>query len=102
VTRPPVARRQRFDRVAICPFRGQRGHPMAMPTRNLWIHAPDQYKTTLAKAGVVFASRNAGSLADGAAEIGATIRHRQHDHLGADADPRIEIRDVFVGEAEAA
>ena len=54
------------------------------------------------KPGPFFALRSADDLADGAAEIGAAIRHRQHDHLGADADPRIEIADVLVGEAEAA
>ena len=27
--------------------------------------------------------------------------HRQHDHLGADIDPRIEIGDVFIGETDA-
>ena len=62
----------------------------------------DQYKTTPANAGAACHTRSANDSADGAAEIGAAIRHRQHDHLGADADPRIEIRDVLVGEAEAA
>ncbi|GCC46022.1 hypothetical protein chiPu_0030038, partial [Chiloscyllium punctatum] len=32
---------------------------------------------------------------------GATVGHRQHDHLGADADPRIEVGDVLIGEAQA-
>src|SRR5215472_4004563 len=32
--------------------------------------------------------------------VGATL-HRQHDHLGADADARVEIGDVLVGEADA-
>jgi len=32
--------------------------------------------------------------------VGAAV-HRQHDHLGADVDPRIENRDVFIGKADA-
>src|SRR5437867_2964193 len=59
-------------------------------------------KTAPAMPGAAFSVSIVLRLADGAAEIGAAIRHRQHDHLGADADPRIEIADVFVGEAEAA
>src|ERR1044072_9408694 len=54
------------------------------------------------RPGPFFALRNADGLADGAAEIGAAMRHRQHDRLGSDVDPRIEIADVLVGEAEAA
>ena len=34
-------------------------------------------------------------------EIGAAV-HRQHNHLGAEADTRIQVRDIFVGEADAA
>src|SRR4051794_31165985 len=33
--------------------------------------------------------------------VGAAV-HGQYDHLGADADPRIEIADVFIGETQAA
>src|SRR6266436_7702299 len=32
--------------------------------------------------------------------VGAAV-HRQHDHLGADLDPRIEIGDVLIGETDA-
>jgi len=32
--------------------------------------------------------------------VGAAV-HRQHDHLGAAVDSRIEIGDVFVGKADA-
>src|SRR5687768_6404705 len=32
--------------------------------------------------------------------VGAAV-HRQHDHLGADIDPRIEVGDVFIGQAQA-
>src|SRR5882757_5049051 len=43
--------------------------------------------------------RMAVGLTDARTEIGAAIGHRQHDHLGADSDPRIEVDDVFVDEA---
>src|SRR5882724_13054766 len=33
--------------------------------------------------------------------LGAAV-HRQYDHLGANADPRIQISDILVGEADAA
>ena len=33
--------------------------------------------------------------------LGAAI-HRQHDHLGADVDARIEVGDILVGQADAA
>src|SRR4051812_26459114 len=58
-------------------------------------------KTAPVKAGAVLASKELG-LADGGAEIGAAIRHRLHDHLGADVDPRVEVGNVFIGEAQAA
>ena len=52
MTRPPVARHQRFDRVAICLLGAKRPSAGDANKRNLWTHAPDQYKATPAKAGV--------------------------------------------------
>ena len=45
--------------------------------------------------------RERGLAAPAVKTVGAVI-HRQHDNFGTDADPRIEIGDVFIGEADAA
>src|SRR3954471_13269994 len=35
-------------------------------------------------------------------EICAALRHRQHDDLGADVDAGVEIRNVVIGQTDAA
>ena len=45
--------------------------------------------------------RGVGELAPLAVRIVGAAVHRQHDYLGTDVDPRIEIGNVFVGEADA-
>src|SRR3954469_5949853 len=61
---------------------------------------PPYEKTAPANAGAAFhAVRKI--LAEDAAEIGAAV-HRQHDYFGADIDAGIQVRDVLVGEADAA